>query len=545
MLGIAHLRSGEVSLQMEKIKSAPNFLAAMALLILFLIFALSFSTKQNLWVDESTQLSGLTLSVIDIYLWLGDFIEHPFLVPPDRMPVLSYWVGKCWIFFTNDDVLTQRWLSILLVGTGICFLGGYFYLNKMYAASLSIMLFLCLSPNLVVYSVEIRSYALFFLLSTIVSILFFDIVRRKEVCRNGLESRLVYLAIMLGLAINTHIFGLLLCGSVVSTYILLMFLDKRFQVGFRSILKALLILLVSIVLVAPSIYGSLKVTNEGNNGSGDASLILGLVKLFYRLVAHQTMLEFYIVPIIVMIVFYGVIALSLFKNRSLPNWTILIVLIQGLIVASLAKVFMQGFNSLSISYNLWMFPFLAILFGMSMQQLKYVKLKSIVVIFIVFAFVYGQHELFVSGEKYAHTRFSDIEAKALKYSNDLPVAIVYNKNMAKTWFAGIYKFRNDAIGQYIYDGDTQGYKNIVSNEDVSYEKIASNYNVIISVYGEDKFSNQLIRLPVSGTLTPQSLALKQIQLPETMWKIEDAISLNAQESADIVVFVKNAQNFPG
>lgn len=519
---------------MKKIINNPYGLAALSLILLFVSFAYFFSTKQNLWVDESTQLSGLSLPAVDLYLWLGGFLENPFLVPGDRMPVLSYWVGKLWIFFTNSEVLTLRWLSTLLVTSGICLLARYLLINKMYITLVASLVFLCLSTNLVVFAVEIRAYALFFLLATISSILFLDTVKAIE---KGQEtpSKYIYLAITLGLAINTHIFGLLLAGSIIGSYIILALTGKKICISFKLIMTSGAILSLAVIAVAPSIFASVGMTQQEVLPRTGTSVISSAVKLIYRLVSHQSIQEIYFFPIFALLVVYGTIIFSLVKNIRLQKLAILLVLTLGFTVAFLAKLFITGFNPLSISYNIWMFPFFAILFGMSVADLDSQKQQGAVLAVLAVFLVYGQYNLFISGEKYAHTRFSEIESRAVAYSKKQLVAIVYNGNMAKTWFAGVYKLKND-ISQFI--PMNASYRNLITGENVSKQYIESNYDVVISTYGRNVYSKQLVNLEPQSALSMSSPAYKQIILPKSKWRVEYAQTFNAQESADLILYRK-------
>ena len=71
-----------------------------ALTLLFLLLGIHFARAQNLWIDESTQLSGSRLPLATMVGWLTG--HGPGLgVPPDRMPPISYlvdalvWTSGC------------------------------------------------------------------------------------------------------------------------------------------------------------------------------------------------------------------------------------------------------------------------------------------------------------------------------------------------------------------------------------------------------------------------------------------------------------------
>ena len=68
----------------------PALVVTLGCCLLFFVCAVHFALAQNLWIDESTQLSGATLPLGRLFAWLTGTREPSFGVPPDRMPPISY-----------------------------------------------------------------------------------------------------------------------------------------------------------------------------------------------------------------------------------------------------------------------------------------------------------------------------------------------------------------------------------------------------------------------------------------------------------------------
>lgn len=507
-----------------------SILFSVILLVVFAAVAVAFSYHQNLWVDESTQLSGLTLSIADMYRWLGGMIETPFVVPSDRAPMLSYLVGYIWGHVFGFDVLVMRWLSVFLVMAGLLSVLIFLFKKKQYVVLLAAMLLLCLSPNLTVIAVEIRSYALFFLLSTIAIILYLDIIFSLD---NGdkIYKKIILLSFVLVLAINTHFFGLVLCGSIFLTYLLTSLVDKRFVVSAKFFWTVFIVVGFGVVFIVFPVLASF--TSQAG-GKPSESIIKPAVKLIYRLVAHQSMSEISFFPYAALLIFYATIAASFIKRITLVKISLLLILAAGFGVVFLANIFLSSFDALAPHYNIWMLPIVALLFGFCVADLPLSKV-SMPLLLLAICMGFGQYQLAVAGEKYAHTRFDQIEQRVNDYRQQGQVSVIYNRSMAKTWFAGAYRFPAD-VNQYVVT--PEGYSNIMTGELTSQSFIESANDIIMVAYGENVYSQDLVSRPSELPLPSASPVYSQISLSEQFWQLIDAKAYTAQESADVLVYKK-------
>lgn len=542
---------------LKRYLSLYSALLAALFIVWFFIVAFLFSFQQNLWVDETTQLSGLTLSFVDVYRWLSGLMDTPFSVPSDRMPVLSYWFGMVWSQMFSADLLVMRWSSLFLVVTSLFILAGYFFRREQYSIVLISLLFLCLSPNLTIIAVEVRAYALFFLFSVLAVLLYVDILRRIE-CQQAVFFPMVVLSLVLGLSINTHFFGVVLSGSLLGAYLLMAVVDRRFVLNIKIIFSVGAILLLGVGFIVLPVVAAF--TSQGGSVDVDGSVsvfeatILPAVKLVYRLVAHQTMGEaimgerMLLAPLALIIV-YGVILFSIIKRPTTIKTTLFLVLLSGAVVAFVADLFLSRFDALAPHYNIWMLPILAILFAHAVNDLFVAKAtpKFVLLGLLVIFGGYGQWTLAFAGEKYAHTRFAEIERRVNTVAASSRVTVIYNKAMAKTWFAGLYTFPV-SVNQFVLEPSSasmtkllsvpQRYINLRTGETTALAEIERLSDVLISVYGEGVYSAELNAAASEKTLPVDHPAFLQLQPSTFVWQQIEAKSYLAQESANIVVYKK-------
>ncbi|WP_150122029.1 hypothetical protein, partial [Sulfitobacter sp. HI0129] len=90
-------------------------LLALATCALFVAMAGLFALRQSIWIDETTQLSGLALDFRTQLAWLAGSSDVNLGVPPDRMPPLSYWLGGLWTEVFGLTEGSMRWFGIVTV----------------------------------------------------------------------------------------------------------------------------------------------------------------------------------------------------------------------------------------------------------------------------------------------------------------------------------------------------------------------------------------------------------------------------------------------
>mgnify|MGYP006289719967 CR=1 FL=1 len=137
-------------------------LAAALATLTFVAAAGVFATVQTIWVDETTQLTGLALDWRERLLWLLGRSDLDSGVPLDRMPPLGYVLGGLWAALFGLTEISMRWFGIVAVAAAApaLFMAGRRAAGPL--GGLFCLTFLLLSPNLISQSVAIRAYPLFF-----------------------------------------------------------------------------------------------------------------------------------------------------------------------------------------------------------------------------------------------------------------------------------------------------------------------------------------------------------------------------------------------
>ncbi|MDT8344381.1 MAG: hypothetical protein RQ752_08085, partial [Thermohalobaculum sp.] len=94
-------------------------LLAVAIGAIHLAAAARFAGVQSLWVDETTQMTGLSLDFIERMRWLAGGSNMQLGVPPDRMPPGSYVLGAAWSGVAGLSESAMRWFGIVALATGL------------------------------------------------------------------------------------------------------------------------------------------------------------------------------------------------------------------------------------------------------------------------------------------------------------------------------------------------------------------------------------------------------------------------------------------
>jgi 4-amino-4-deoxy-L-arabinose transferase-like glycosyltransferase len=127
--------------------------------------AWAFLPSQVIWLDEATQLAGLTLDPVHVVRWLARAETHDFGQFPDRMPPVSYWLGSAWGRAFGADEASLRWLGVACVATATALV--FLTARRAFGgpAGWAAGLLFATSPGIAMIAVEIRAYPLFLLAS--------------------------------------------------------------------------------------------------------------------------------------------------------------------------------------------------------------------------------------------------------------------------------------------------------------------------------------------------------------------------------------------
>ena len=338
-------------------------LAAALVLLILAIGAIVFARAQNVWVDESTQLSGMTLTPGPLMGWLSGTLTMPFGVPADRMPPLSYLLDMPVWRLSGGGVLAMRLYHAVLVGGGILLLMLAMARRFGPRSALLAGLFLVLSPKLVDIAVEIRAYPLFLAITCAQVAL---LVRGEVATR----PRRLALFLLLGLAsAYTHFFGVV----ATSALFVAAFIDApTIRTAARALAGYVLFLILCIGLL-PFISGAATITNSAAPPPAPG---LGAIATFIGQTLGSAVLL--VNPVIAglffagtgLLLLSGAIGLArLFARHGLdlrhePAAGMALALLAGFVVVVAAAYVLSGFSTLSPRYNIWMMPPLAVLLAL-------------------------------------------------------------------------------------------------------------------------------------------------------------------------------------
>lgn len=329
-------------------------LAACVVVAIFVAGSLWFASSQAIWIDETTQLAGLSLSPSQQLQWLAGELPTPGGVPPDRNPPLSYLLGDIWVALIGSGELQLRiagiaaflaavpavWLAGRRLGSS---LGAFFALALVF-----------LSPAMIVQAVEIRPYPLFFALSCWALWAYVEVIAHET----SPKWRLVTLTAILIAASYTHFYGIVLSFCVMASLLVFSVVQRRSIV---AVLLAGVAYGVAILGLVPFVLGGAKVSGAATPVQSLGGIVKGMAKLAYRLAFHGVHLAL-TTPVVLLaaaaLALLGLLAIG--AQRKSARLFALAPLVVALVVLPLTSLVVRQFNVLAPHYNLWMVPGAAI-----------------------------------------------------------------------------------------------------------------------------------------------------------------------------------------
>ncbi|MBT2188670.1 glycosyltransferase family 39 protein [Sphingobium nicotianae] len=345
----------------KQVLSPALLLVLIAVLIIFAGSAFYFAQIQNVWVDETTQLSGATLAPGTLIGWLAGKLTLPLGVPADRMPPFSYFLDMIGWRVWGNNVLAFRLYHAALTAGGIALLVAATGRRFGWLAALIAGLTLALSPKLIETAVEIRAYPIFFALSC---------AQVAMLVHGGVSARLARLALftLLGIAgLYTHFFGLV----AASAFFAAAFVDARDRRDAVRVIIAYALLLLIAAGLMPFVFGA---TAASSLVAPPATGLGGLVSYGLQLISNSTIL---IQPAVAILYFAGAGLLILIAlmgvsarigrerlaARHDPAILLTLALLAGLVVTIGAGFLVKGFQTMTPRYSIWMLPPIAVLVG--------------------------------------------------------------------------------------------------------------------------------------------------------------------------------------
>lgn len=410
--------------------------------LLLIFFSAGFLPHQCLWVDETTQMKGLTLDTGELVRWLAGTDPGRFGLPGDRMPPLSYLAGKAWVsvFGLSEDSL--RWMGIgavalatvLVARTALMLtgLGGSFIAGSIFA----------LSANVITWAVEIRAYPLFLLMSAGAFFCFAKILAGPAPI--GRKWGVLLAASLLG-AMYTHFYGVVLSIALGSGALFVEWKRKGPILPLAMTLGAAALLSIGLI---PFVSASTSMSSgaaPGGNGIRD------LARLIYRLVSHPAISVSLLAAGAAGLGMAGLLTvIGADRLRASPlalTWALVLAL--GLAATAVGGLAAKGFKAYTPSYSIWVLPGLAVLASFAWmvrgRGARWITVGSWIL--LVAAQLFGAVQLVSRGNLFAHGPHRRLEALVREHGAGSVVVLHENAEFGPAYFPLYYEFGGD-LKQY-------------------------------------------------------------------------------------------------
>jgi hypothetical protein len=333
--------------------------------VLFLAGAWFFASHQSIWIDETTQLSGLALSFDEQFRWLVGSSELQLGVPSDRMPPLSYWMGMLWsaLFGLSEASMRGFGITATLAAAPALYLAGQMRAGAI--GGLFVLAVVLLSPNTLVIAGEIRAYPLFFMFTAWCAWAF---LRCIDPDAGDRPEKLAALSLLLVLTAYTHFFGIVLAGVLLGT----LFVQRCLSgAPVRPVLFASLSTAVALIGLVPFVLHAVNLSGVGgataSSSLRDVAVASGL--LLYRLFLHGSHSVYVGVFVATALALLGLAALVFYRlilaaaqprSDSMQSALVLLPLAIAGLTLPVLDLLIGSFAVLAPHYNLWMVPLAAV-----------------------------------------------------------------------------------------------------------------------------------------------------------------------------------------
>jgi hypothetical protein len=436
-----------------KRRTLADLAAALAVASIAVGFSWGFAVQQEVWLDETTQLAGLSLGPVGVLPWLAGADPDRFAgLSADRMPPLSYWVGWLWsqAFGLSEASLRALGVALGAAAALLVFAAARRLWGR--AAGCLAGLSFALSPNVIVSSVDIRAYPLF--LACAASACWF-ISCLLDTEKEAAKSAWVGLALSCVAASYSHFFGLVLTGAVFAG---LLFVALRR----RSSLKPLFVCSAAIALAGAGLWPFILASMRMSSSAGqDTRLPYAVIRILYRTLGGHPSLSVY-KPLMLAEVLGTALALGLALCFARPREAaraLALSVAAGMAVAVLTRPATAAFDPLTVSYSVWMVPFLAVAIGsvLSIADGRRRRVALAAASLLLIANAGGALVLLAHGSAFAHSagdRVNDL----VKESGNIPDTVVIHDN-AGAWAHAFCPLRytfGPGLRQYLAEPGARG-----------------------------------------------------------------------------------------
>ena len=502
----------------------------------------AFLPQQSIWIDEAAQMAGLRLGPIEVTRWLAGSDRRNFGQFRDRMPPLSYWVGRCWAQALGRDEATLRWLSVLEAAGATALI--YSAARRAFGSAAAWVggLSFALSPAVVVLAVEIRAYALFLLCSAgafyfLVRVMADEVPRRRDV---------VGLTVALAAAILTHFFGLVLSGGILCPLAIFAAVRKGRRATMIIVGAGVAIAAASI---SPFVFEALRMTRVYPARPGVLGHVLTTVRLLPGLTSHPALALFapaYTACLAAAAVLAALAILPLGPRRGVQV-AVALALASGLAAVAVVKVTKGSFDAARPTYNAWMWPGVCLLLasGLGCRHPRARRVAGLASAVFIGTLAIGVIELARFGTSFAHGPHPTI-ARMVRELGERDLAVIHDDpSHHLAHIAGpLYHEFGASLRQYGPDNTTidRGptglliYKGIRIDRREEKPAVELPHRLLMVIHSQNTPSRALVDRVRDGARFEGSGPITRDLLASPSWKLVDRRSVIGERSADILVF---------
>ena len=437
---------------MMRMLSAPFSIGLIALMIAG--GGIYFAQIQNVWIDESTQLSGMKLSINRLLLWLGGMAIPEFGVPSDRMPPISYLIDGFFGRIAGFEPVGLRLLHLFITVSGVIALVLMMLKQFGFWAAAATGLFLALSPRLIEVSVELRAYPIFLAITCFQIVMFVNLYERHKTSR----FKIVGFALLGLLSAYTHFFGIV-ATSAFFTALLVSAKDRKSAFAIAVIYFAFLILCTGL---APFVAGANSISTVAERSTVSVS---SLIEFAFKLIGHSSTMLSVPAALIYFASAVFMIGLTLFAvagnfreyglaARASPVSGLVVALASGLCATIAAAMLVRGFDPLKISYNIWMLPLIAVLIGVALtaKATGFVKPMQIGVASLLLVGALWTHGVFMMhADWFVHGPEKTLIRKINEAGPD--TAVIYEGPSWGYGYFPLYWYYREDVPQWLLDSN--------------------------------------------------------------------------------------------
>jgi 4-amino-4-deoxy-L-arabinose transferase-like glycosyltransferase len=351
-------------------RSSPGLV--LALLVGFALSCWIFANVQDVWIDESTQLSGITLAFPDMLKWLAGENSNRFGVPGDRMPPVSYVIDWLWLRIGGPGELGFRLVHASIATAGLWVIARVTQARFGTWGAVACLLLLATSPNMLQLATEVRAYPIFFALTCLQLWLFLKLLEVRGSPELKLLAGFVVVSL---LAVFTHFFGLV---STCAFLFALGLANIRDWQALAKILAAGGVIMAFAMGALPFVFAAAGISTasevSGANAGDYATYLLRLIlNPIHLLWPWAGAAYFLALALLLGTSAYAAMRRAMRRSVQPADW-LWVVLGAGIAAVLAASVVAKGFNALKPSYSVWLIPVIAVLAASGMAEL--VRLRA-------------------------------------------------------------------------------------------------------------------------------------------------------------------------